>query len=371
MRLDRRRLLASSAWLASLPLTRASARGPVAAPSRLERVLEAHAEALPERPGAGASHYPMAAEALEALRLPEAIPETFVRGAAGYAGAPGRVATLHPHEDPGPALGDYGRLGDWLDLFRAELGEGDWRPVVARWSTRLAPGLCAGAFHGLIRTAHAVRGLGARDSAPRRGELAHGLAYWAARYAELPTGPPAPRGRDVRTSLRELEHPWLEDGEDVGFFDVVPRLVERPLAPGVELAGDRFDAGSELAELVREATAGFLEMLVQERHRIWVLHTVTGPAAVGLLLPVVDETGSRALVAHARQAVLATFAAFAAPYEPRAHIRPDPPEWPELVERAARSGSVHTIKLIEALVRFASTDDVLFRSTAVQFLEWT
>ena len=49
-------------------------------------------------------------------------------------------------------------------------------------------------------------------------------------------------------------------------------------------------------------------MLVLERYRIWMLHTITGPAAVELLLPEVDEAGARALVAYVRQAVVAMVA---------------------------------------------------------------
>ena len=39
---------------------------------------------MPERAGAGANHYPMAAEALCALGLPGAIAPEWTSGAAGY-----------------------------------------------------------------------------------------------------------------------------------------------------------------------------------------------------------------------------------------------------------------------------------------------
>ena len=70
---------------------------------------------------------------------------------------------------------------------------------------RLAPGLMAAATHGWLRTAHAVRGLGRRQTPERLAELARGLAYWAARYQEVP-GPSRPSGtltvgrRDRRTA---------------------------------------------------------------------------------------------------------------------------------------------------------------------------
>ena len=65
------------------------------------------------------------------------------------------------------------------------------------------------------------------------------------------------------------------------------------------------------------------------------------------------------------------FAAYGAPFEPRAHVRAALPTWPELVHRAVGSGSVHTIKLIEALVRCERAEDPLGRSVAAQWLEWT
>jgi hypothetical protein len=109
-------------------------------------------------------------------------------------------------------------------------------------------------------------------------------------------------------------------------------------------------------------------MLILERYRIWVLHTVTGPAAVGLLLTQLNQADARKLVEYARQAVVAMFAAYGAPFRTRAHLRTSPPEWPDLIQSAADSGSVHTIKLIEALNRSKSNNDTLCRTVAVQ---WT
>ena len=64
-------------------------------------------------------------------------------------------------------------------------------PVARRrsrsWVARLAPGIMAGATHGILRTAHAVRTLDGGENAPRVHELAEGLGYWAARYQELPS----------------------------------------------------------------------------------------------------------------------------------------------------------------------------------------
>lgn len=341
------------------------------APGELDLLLLAHAEALPERAGAGANHYPMAAEALVAMGHAAAIEESWRRGAANYGGSLPRVG---PVSDVTEALGKYERFGDLLDHFRGALERESWRSIVAHWAVRLAPGLAGAAFHGVIRTGHAVRSMRVRATKARANELAVGLAYWAARYTELPTLTTGSAGSvDLLQTLEELRHPWRNDREDVDFFAVLDRLTRRdaPIAPRVVLATpDAPPAAAQLDALVRAAAAAVLEMLVLEQNRLWLMHTVTAPAAIGLLLPEIDEAGARTLVAYARQAVIAFHIAYGAPFTARAHVRPSPPAWPELIQRAAASRSVHTIKLIEALSRFDVAGDPLCRTVAVQWLEW-
>ncbi len=141
----------------------------------LDLLLAAHADVLPEIAGAGANHDPMAAEVLEALGAEEQIPAQWCARARNYAGELPRVAPLAAEQLP-VALGRSDRYGDWLDHFRAEIAARPWNLVVADWAPRLAPGLIGAAFHGLLRTAHAVRALRRIDSAERRNELAAGLA---------------------------------------------------------------------------------------------------------------------------------------------------------------------------------------------------
>jgi len=278
----------------------------------------------------------------------------------------GHAPSSAPIEGDSGALGSYERYGDWLDFYRDALAEAPWQTVVANWAPRLAPGIAAAAFHGVIRTAHAARALRQRETAPRRNELAIGLAYWSARYVELPVDSKLP----VRATLASLEFPWLDDHADVDFFVVTERMTARPLATPVSLEEHDVSPHAELELLVREAATAFLEMLVLERQRVWLLHMVTGPAAVELLLPDVDDAGARALGAYARQAVVAMFAVFGAPYTASAHVRESPGQWQALTRQAAESRSVHTIKLIEALARFDHGADPLLRSVAAQWLEW-
>lgn len=371
MRLDRRAFLAAGgvcfASCAAGTRLAGQDRG-----SRLDLLLDAHADRLPERDGAGANHYPMAAEALEALGYEDAIDGAWIEGAALYPGGTGRARAIEDEAQVAAALGAYDRFGDWLDHFCTALRREPWRAVVAHWAPRLAPAISAAAFHGVIRTGHAARALRRRETAARLNELAVGLAYWAARYVELPTRA-SERGAEssLRETLAHLRHPWIDDRTDVEFSSVVGRLTARPLAPPVSLEERASSPRADLDMIVREAATAFLEMLVAERNRIWLLHTVTGPAAVEWLLPEVDRPGARRLVEYARQAVVAMYAAYGEPFAARAHVRASPPEWPSPIQRAVDSRSVHGIKLIDALVRFDRDDDPLWRSVAMQWLEWT
>ena len=211
MSLDRRQVLVAGGG--ALVASCAHGVRPSGAPS-LDALLAAHAHVLPEAAGAGANHYPMAAEALEALGHPECIAEAWRAGAAGYAAPARRAGAV---AEGAVALGDYGRYGDWLEHFRAELAREPWRAVLARWVPILAPGVSAAIFHGVIRTAHATRALRRRETPARLDELAVALAYWAARYAELPV---APGGPELGATLATLDHPWLDELADVPFDEV-------------------------------------------------------------------------------------------------------------------------------------------------------
>lgn len=363
MTLDRRELLAAGGvWLAACS-TQPRTRRAVDA-TRLDELFAAHAAVLPERAGAGANHYPMAAEALASLGYADSIDADWNEGAARYTGVLPRGA---PIDDVAGALGDWGRYGNWLDTFRAELDRDPWRDVLARWVPHVAPGVSAALFHGLIRSAHAVRALRERDTPQRRGELAVGLAYWAARFAPLSSAPDAPR---LSTPLAELTPLWVDEIDDVPFDLVHRRLERQALAPRVSAEDFERPAGAVLERTACEAAELLLEMLVAERHRIWLLHAVTGPAAAALLVPELPARDADRLAAYTRQAVAALWIAFGAPCQPRAHLRDATPSWSECVERAAASGSVHTIKLVEALGRLRAVDEGLCRSVAAQWFEW-
>ena len=156
-----------------------------------------------------ANHGPMAAEALAHLGRHDAIRGWVAQYRTRLDEAPPPARPLSEEDWPA-ALGQSDRFPEWLALFEREIADRPVAAVVGEWVPRLLPGSVGSATHGLIRTGHALRGLGDADTPPRRLEVANGLAFWASSYEELP-GPPLLIGHEgVAQALADL--PYLPDG---------------------------------------------------------------------------------------------------------------------------------------------------------------
>src|SRR5271166_3017832 len=167
--------------------------------SSLDDALDEIAPFGIELKNGNSNHAPMVAEALCALGHPEAVRPWLsryrermqLRPAAGE-----RILT----DDWQSALGRRERFADWAVFFANELEEASWRAVLDHWVTRLAPGFCAAATHGVIRVGHAVRAVAESETPSRRRELADALASWAATWQQLPR---AGDGRGETTPPRD------------------------------------------------------------------------------------------------------------------------------------------------------------------------
>ena len=71
-----------------------------------------------------------------------------------------------------------------------------------RWTTRLAPGYCAAATHGVLRVGHAARALTHGETPLRVRELGDAFASWAANYQTLPIGVAKESPHPVREATR-------------------------------------------------------------------------------------------------------------------------------------------------------------------------
>lgn len=286
------------------------------------------------------NHAPMVVECLDALGQSARVH----RWLDGYVGELDDVPRGRPIEDWREALGDNGRIGDWLEHFRRD--ERSWQELLATWWPRLAPGMAAAATHGVIRTGHAVRALRHGDTPPRQEELRHALAYWAALWspvpALVPTGHRAPR--DALPAV-----PTLPD-EHGRAMQRIARLADLDgwTASVTALAPVRSPE-----HLLSEVVDAALRTYAGRAHRnpVMLVHSVTAPAAVALALPSLPaelHTRSVELAWTTSAAVVGAYAASGArpPHTPAA-TRED------AVEQAVRHGDAHAIKLTEAAVRAA------------------
>jgi Questin oxidase-like len=321
-----------------------------AASAVMDEVLGLLAETGPEYGGGLSNHGPMAAEALLVLGRPEsAIPwvESYRRRLREHPEGRAPIA----HEDWREALGDYGRVGDWVLFFERELAESPWQGVLGRWSARLAPGMSAAAFHGLIRTAHAARSLSAGETAPRRRELAEGLGYWAARHQTLPASGVA-RERKETPSRAIREVPTLPAGRRRGGLITDALRALNDLPSFAEVAG-LVDSSGDPSRFLSDLTETFAEVYVAKAPSgnviAWV-HSVTGPSAVRLLLPYLSADSRADVLRHAWQAAAALYAAFggAASGAPAPEALPDREG---LIDRAVATWDEHGIKFTEACLR--------------------
>ena len=252
------------------------------------------------------------------------------------------------------AMGDGDRVSDWTTYLARQTAEQPWRDVLALWWPRLLPAIAAGTTHGVIRTSHAVRALLAGDeSAEARTELAHGLAFWAARAQYVP-GVEAPAGSlDAGAAFRGLPRIGSQHGPVAGRFAQLAELPSWPVSlTALRPPADPDDARDRLAGLVDAAAAGYLGY--GHTSPVLLVHTATAPNAVLHTLPALPrELWADSLTAAwaACAAITVTFAPGQPPPReqlPTAPTADDPVT--EMVDRAVAHGDEHVIKFTDTAV---------------------
>jgi hypothetical protein len=319
----------------------------------LDDALGVFAATAPEVGSHGlANHGPMAAEVLSQLGRPDLIAGWTADYAKNLSAAPPAAARGLSEADWPAALGDPSRFPEWLTLFESEMADRPPRAVVGEWIPRLVPGTIAAATHGLIRTAHGLRALGQADTPARRLEVAMGLAVWASRYTELP-GPPLLIGhQEVPEALADL--PYLPEDTPKTFLitDQVAHVADIADEFEQAVASLGSNRGSE-ALLDSLAVGGARAYLrnAEEGHFIALVHTITAPLALELILPWLAEEDRDAALAYAWQAVAALHVAYALERHPAEGEDGAPPPADVVIERALASGDPHALKLAEAALR--------------------
>jgi hypothetical protein len=265
-----------------------------------------------ELPNGFVNHGPMACEVLAALGCDDRVSD-WARWFVPMVGeGPRPVEPARVSDFAGlDALGDYGRLPEWLGYFDGAIAHDGWEGTVELWVPRLVPGLATALFHGVIRTAHAVRAIGTLETASRRAELARALGYWAGRFQP---------GRPVSE-----------------------------IAPVDDTRTAVIDAAAD----------GARHYLT--RPTIFNLHGVTGAMAVALLVDLLAPADADAALAQVRAEHAALYGG-----RDREAAAPTAEEWDRsLVPVAAGSRDAHQVKLVEACRRgWEATGDGAFAAAA-------
>jgi hypothetical protein len=329
----------------------------------------------PEFDGWLSNHGPMAAEAMVRHGHAGTVHrwlDGYMRRLEEFPRGSGPIGSDWPE-----ALGDPRRIADWTAYFGREVSEQPWRQALETWWPRLLPGVAAAATHGVIRVGHAVRALAEDgEDADHLAELAHGLAYWAARWQPVPgapatepsrvtarpaTGEPAPAGPAVSDVLSAV--PRIAD-QSGGIRERLAQLTGLPGWPDA-LAGPDIPASAEAA---RSWLAGLVDATAirylgyGHGNGVMLVHSATAPNAVLRTLPALD----RQLWVPSVAASWAAAAALTAIYAPAARAAladlPEPPSEPRAAEetfaRAVEHGDEHVIKFADTAADvYARTGD--------------
>jgi hypothetical protein len=294
------------------------------------------------------NHGPMAAEALYTLGREEAV----IPWTEGYkrnlqdALTPGNPIS---GEEWRAALGDIKRVADWTVFFEQELEQASWQYVINTWTERFAPGMVSAATHGVIRTAHAVRNLGRGETKERLRELAHGLAYWAARYLTVPGLPNSGGSRLPSDAIADVPVQSVEDQHQLGLITHRLRRLDDESFGRVINMVDTSDRDAFLSDMTETFARAYLAN-VNDTNAIGLIHCVTGPSAVRLLLPRLTPDVADKACAHAWQAGAAIYAAFGQVPAPESivnvtNVRED------IIDQAVATQDEHAIKFTEACLR--------------------
>lgn len=256
------------------------------------------------------------------------------------------------------ALGKYDRIADWLDLFRAALGQHRWQEVLRQWIPRFTNGFAGGLTHGVIRTAHAVRYLSqaAVPTGLELDEFARGLAYWAANYREVAGNPDAAGESSLEEALCNLPRFNPADAAQ-GVVDVFARVDSLGRLQGFTGAVESLRRVSDPGDAISHHTAIFARILVAQKElrqipMIQLVHPVTSAAALRTLLPFLPDAFGVWAYRRLWQASAAIVAQIAHQFTVALKLDEELGEpafgVAELVDRAIEHKDEHVIKLAAA-----------------------
>jgi len=337
----------------------------------------------PEFDGWLSNHGPMAAEAMARNGHAGEVHrwlDGYVRRLEDFPRGSGAITA-----DWQEALGDPRRIADWTTFFSRETADQPWRQVLATWWPRLLPGIAASATHGIIRVGHGVRALLADGDDPVHvTELAHGLAYWAARWQQVPgtetrgqvaSGGTGRRPPGLAPAAALAAVPRIADRSG-GIRQRLSQLETLPGWPAALAAAPARmpaeDARTWLAALADAAVVRYLEYAHGDP--VMLVHTATAPTAILRTLPALSQDLWAPSAAAAWDAAAALTAVYAPPAAAPPESLPAAPDGPdaaaEAFARAVRNGDEHAIKFADTAAEVhARTADPAALAAAIHAAE--
>jgi Questin oxidase-like len=242
----------------------------------------------PEFEGWLSSHGPMVVEALIRRGHDSLVTDWLDQYVRRLEDLPGESEPITDASWP-TALGNARRIGDWTAYLLRGSGEQPWRELLALWWPRLIPGIAAGATHGVIRVGHAVENLLTGNEQPESiNELAHGIAYWAARCQHIPHAAQPTGHRHTDTALSQVPRVADQSG---GIRERLAQLDTLTGWPASLRSLKRVDTAAatrtRLEELTTAATLRYLRF--GHGNGVMMVHSATAPRAVLRVLPALPQ----------------------------------------------------------------------------------
>lgn len=328
--------------------------------SILAKLLSDAAIYGPEYGGGMANHLPMALIALDQMGAKPSQLNDYVRGHVQWLEKlPAPRGAFAPGAWPFRKA-NHAAFAELRADFQRRIAADGWEQVLCATLPELAPGLSAAAFHGMIRTAMGV-------TARHEGEIAGGLAYWAAHWQRLGLAEQAaPMDGDALALLARLR-------EDARFTPPAeqPELIDERL-----LLVSRMKGFAEIVQWPDFARIGVRDLALAAALAyaaggdFTALHLVTAAQAAAVLLPYV--AAPQVLLPWLWQGMAAGYIAIGRPALPDAETlalwrNATVPGWQEILQRALGEDDEHVVKLIySSLYLGRLTGDRLFRWLAAR-----
>jgi hypothetical protein len=230
-------------------------------------------------------------------------------------------------------LGERKALSGFLALFQREIAERGREETLRRYLPRLLPGLGAGAFHGLIRTAYGVRFR--NDS-----EVMDGLGYWAIAYLPLGQLPAPGRETEPLAALEAIRKSPSLVGKRLSGDLIFGKMKAAAALPAFPAAAALLKPEARTLERI----AGAVVRLYAATGDFTALHAVTATHAFRQLLPFVQQPADG--VRYLWQALAAAYVTIQAPAVTAPNGR-NVPTWELIASKAAASRDPHDLKLVE------------------------